>query len=88
MATTDQRKFRRKVTHHLAGFGERVRATYRGRERITCNPKGDGCCDLEYRCEQCGKWRPFHNGGTDVQWCDDCWLKWKRACEGRYSQAQ
>lgn len=64
----------RQVTHvHLAGFGEQVRATYRGRERITCNPKGDGCCDLQYRCRKCGKWKPFHNGGTDTQWCDDCW---------------
>lgn len=79
-----QRNARRgRTVINLAGYGEPVRSIFRDRERITCDPRGDGCCDLEYRCGKCHKWKPFHNGGTDTQWCDECWVKYIAPNEGK-----
>src|SRR3990172_130667 len=28
-----------------------------------------------YCCPSCGRWRPWDDGGTDSEACDDCWSR-------------
>ena len=36
-----------------------------------------------YRCPTCGRWRPWDDGGTDSDDCDDCWTLKQRVARRR-----